>query len=165
MIEHTYLGNFPDERQDDWTSECQGVTHDENHWLITQKGAVWRVPLEKDLRDHLQPGVDGVQRRTIPLADYDHFGDPDVHGGTLYIPVEGKRRISLFLTVARVPRIAAFRVSDLKFLLSAPLPRQQQAGWCAIDSHGVLHSSNSKLTPRAGKGAGPGSATGSTARR
>ena len=76
MIQHTYLGNMPDERQDDWTAECQGVTHDRNHWFITQKGAVWRVPLEKDLRDHLEDGVDGVRRRPIPLSGYDHFGDP-----------------------------------------------------------------------------------------
>ena len=49
MVQHTYLGNFPDERQDDWTDECQGVTHDRDHWFITQKGAVWRVPIGKDL--------------------------------------------------------------------------------------------------------------------
>ena len=48
LIQHTYLGNYPKERQDDWTSECQGLSHDANHWFITQKGAVWRVPLEKD---------------------------------------------------------------------------------------------------------------------
>jgi hypothetical protein len=83
MVRHTYLGNFPDERQDDWTDECQGVTHDAGHWLITHKGAVWRVSIGRDLRDHLQDGVDGVRRRPIPLAGYDHFGDPDVHRGTL----------------------------------------------------------------------------------
>jgi hypothetical protein len=155
VVQHTYLGNLPDERQDDWTNECQGVTHDENHWFITQKGAVWRVPIGKDLRDHLQDGKDGVRRRTIPIAGYDHFGDPDSHDGTLYIPLEGKRRIFWFFTVPRVPRIAAFRSSDLQFLWSAPLPHQQQAGWCAIDSAGVLLSSNSRLTPRIEKGAGP----------
>ena len=128
MVQHTYLGNLPDERQDDWTSECQGVTHDGNHWFITQKGAVWRVPIGKDLKDHLQNGVDGVKRRTIPLAGYDHFGDPDYYRGTLYIPLEGKRRIFWFVTVPRVPRIAAFRSSDLQFLWSAPLSKQQKAG-------------------------------------
>jgi hypothetical protein len=47
MVRHTYLGNFPDERQDDWTHECQGVAHDTSHWFITQKGAVWRVPVAR----------------------------------------------------------------------------------------------------------------------
>lgn len=155
MVQHTYLGNYPDERQDDWTEECQGVTHDRDHWFITQKGAVWRVPLGKDLRDHLQNGVDGVLRRSIPVAGYDHFGDPDVHDGTLYVPLEGTRRVALFLTVPRVPRIAAFRASDLQFLWSAPLPKQQKAGWCAIDSKGVLLSSNGKVTPRIRAGEGP----------
>lgn len=155
MVEHTYLGNYPDERQDAWTEECQGVTHDRDHWFITQKGAVWRVPLGKDLRDHLQPGVDGVLRRPIPVPGYDHFGDPDLHDGTLYVPLEGTRRIAVFLTVPRVPRIAAFRASDLQFLWSAPLPEQQKAGWCAIDSKGVLLSSNSTVTPRVRKGEGP----------
>lgn len=154
MVHHTYLGNFPDERQDAWTAECQGVTHDANHWFITQKGAVWRVPVGKDLRDHLQDGVDGVRRRTIPLAGYNHFGDPGCHDGTLYIPLEGKRRLG-FLTVPRVPRIGAFRARDLHFLWSAPLPQQQQAGWCAIDSRGVLLSSNGRVTPRSEGGEGP----------
>ena len=81
VVEHTYLGNFPDERQDDWTEECQGVTHDANHWFITQKGAVWRVPIAKNLREHLQDGVDGVRKRPIPLAGYDHFGDPESTAG------------------------------------------------------------------------------------
>ena len=71
-----------------------------------------------------------------------------VHDGTLYIPLEGKRRIFPFVTVPRVPRIAAFRASDLQFLWSAPLPKQQKAGWCAINSKGVLLSSNSRVTPR-----------------
>jgi hypothetical protein len=158
VIQHTYLGNYPDEREDDWTEECQGVTHDGDHWFITQKSAVWRVPLTKDLRDHLHNGVDGVRRRTIPLAGYDHFGDPDIHDGTLYVPLEGKRPIFPFfpfLTVPRVPQIAAFQASTLEFLWSAPLPDQQKAGWCAIDSRGVLLSSNSWLTPREEKWKGP----------
>ena len=155
MVQHTYLGNMPDERQDDWTDECQGVTHDGDHWFITQKGSVWRVPIGKDLRNHLQDGVDGVRRRPIPVAGYDHFGDPDVHRGTLYIPLEGKRTIFGPIGVPRVPRIAAFRTSDLQFLWSAPLPKQQKAGWCAIDSKGVLLSSNSKITPRVRSGEGP----------
>jgi hypothetical protein len=155
VVQHTYLGNYPDEREDDWTNECQGVTHDANHWFITQKGAVWRVPVGKDLRDHLQDGVDGVRRRTIPLPGYDHFGDPDIHDETLYVPLEGKRRIFWFLTVPRVPRIAAFRANDLHFLWSAPLPKQEKAGWCAINSKGVLLSSNSRVTPRGAAGEGP----------
>jgi hypothetical protein len=150
VVQHTYLGNMPDERQDSWTEECQGVTHDDDHWFITQKNAVWRVPVGKDLRDHLQDGVDGVRRRGIPVAGYNHFGDPDVHDGTLFVPLEGK-----ILFVERVPLIAAFRASDLQFLWSAPLPQQQKAGWCAIDSTGVLLSSNSKVTPQVKSGEGP----------
>jgi len=155
MVEHTYLGNYPDERQDDWTAECQGVTHDANHWFITQKNAVWRVPVGKNLNDHLKDGVDGVRRRGIPVAGYDHFGDPGYHEGTLYIPLEGTRRIAWLVTVPRAPRIAAFRASDLQFLWSVTLPLQQKAGWCAIDSKGFLFSSNGKVTPRAAKGEGP----------
>jgi hypothetical protein len=158
VVQHTYLGNMPDERQDDWTNECQGVTHDDDHWFITQKGSVWRVPIAKDLRNHLQDGVDGVRRRPIPVAGYDHFGDPDVHRGTLYIPIEGRRRLFPAFpipTVPRVPRIAAFRASDLQFLWSAPLPKQQKAGWCAIDSKGILFSSNGRITPRVMSGKGP----------
>ncbi len=60
-----------------------------------------------------------------------------------------------FVSVPRRPRIAAFRTSDLHFLWSAPLPKQQKAGWCAVDSKGVLLSSNGWVTPRDKKGEGP----------
>ena len=153
MVQHTYLGNYPDERQDDWTDECQGVTHDRDHWFITQKGVVWRVPIGErpdGITSRTASTASGA--RTIPVAGYDHFGDPDCHKGTLYIPLEGKRRVVPFVTVPRVPRIAAFRASDLQFLWSAPLPKQQKAGWCAINSKGVLLSSNSRVTPRQREG-------------
>ena len=48
-----------------------------------------------------------------------------------------------------------FPTSDLHFLWSAPLPEQQKAGWCAIDSNGVLLSSNGRVTPRVHKDEGP----------
>ncbi len=73
----------------------------------------------------------------------------------MYVPLEGKRRIAPFITVPRVPRIAAFRASDLEFLWSATLPAQKNAGWCAIDSKGNLLSSNSRVTPRVAPGEGP----------
>lgn len=154
MVEHTYLGNFPDERQDDWTDECQGVTHDRDHWFLTQKGAVWRVPIEKDLRTPLRNGSDGVRQRGIPVEGYDHFGDPDFHRGRVYIPLEGSRRI-LFITIHRTPRIAVFGGTDLDFEWSALLSRQQQAPWCAIDADGILYSSNGRVTPRERPKEGP----------
>jgi hypothetical protein len=144
MVEHTYLGNYPDEIQEDWTEECQGVTHDRDHWFITQKAAVWRVPVTKDLDGPLRDGIDGVRRQGIPIPGYDHFGDPDHRGGTLYIPTEGKRRI-LFFEIDRVPCLARFDARDLRFLGATAIP-QKKAGWCAIDPRGRLYSSNSNVS-------------------
>ena len=84
MAEHTYLGNYPDERQDDWTAECQGVTHDANHWFITQKNGVWRVPVGKNLNDHLKDGVDGVTNPTQNISNM----PVDIHEATYPILVE-----------------------------------------------------------------------------
>ena len=69
--------------------------------LLRRAGARVRLHRRRRLAARLLAlhGVDGVRRRTIPLAGYDHFGDPDVHDGTLYIPLEGKRRIFPFVTV------------------------------------------------------------------
>jgi hypothetical protein len=58
VVQHTYLGNLPDERQDDWTGECQGVTHDRNHWFITQKGAGIKGQLHAILLDNDSNGDD-----------------------------------------------------------------------------------------------------------
>jgi hypothetical protein len=154
MIEHTYLGDYPDEVQADWTDECQGVTHDRDHWFITQKNAVWRVPIGKDLQTPLRHGVDGVRRGLIPVEGYDHFGDPDFHGETLYAPLEGSRRF-LFWTRYEVPRIAALTGNDLRLRWSALLSQQQQAPWCAVNAERTLYSSSSRVTPRVERRAGP----------
>lgn len=108
MVQHAYLGNFPNERQDTWTDECQGLAHDDAFWYITQKSAVWRVPAWKDLRTPLHDGEDGVIRRGISIAGYDHFGDAEARDGLLYVPLEGKHRI-LWLSWDRTPRLVAFR--------------------------------------------------------
>jgi hypothetical protein len=145
MVVHNYLGNYPDEIQAEWTSECQGVCHDRTHWFITQESAVWRVPVIKDLDCRLRPGVSGVSRAGIPIQGYDHFGDPDWRDGLLFIPLEGKRRIGWF-EFDRAPRIAIFNSVDLRLLGSSELP-QKKSGWCAIDSSGRLYSSNSDVSP------------------
>jgi hypothetical protein len=140
VVKHTYLGNFPDEREDDWTEECQGVAHDDHFWYITQKSAVWRVPVEKDLRTPLHDGEDGVIRRSIPVSGFNHMGDADVWNDVLFVPLEGK-----FWLFERVPRIAAFSTPDLRFRWSADIP-QKKAGWCAVNSTGRLLSSNGRIT-------------------
>lgn len=155
MVEHTYLGNYPKERQDDWTDECQGFTHDRDNWFITQKSAAWRVPVGVDLIEPLRPGVAGVTRARINIPGYDHFGDADHWRGRVYIPVEGHYRI-LFWTWPRVPLMAAFDAADLRFRWFVSLPRQYKAGWCAIDSTGLLYTSNSRVTEdRDDRKAGP----------
>jgi hypothetical protein len=147
MVEHTYLGNFPDERQDVWTEECQGVAHDDSYWYITQKSSVWRAPVWKDLRTPFHDGDDGVIRRSIPVAGYDHMGDADVSNGVLFVPLEGKRRV-LWFSVDRKPRIATFSTPDLRYLWSDELGAQSKGGWCAVDSRGRLFSSNGRLSAR-----------------
>ena len=63
----------------------------------------------QDLRTPMLPGEDGVLRRGIPISGYDHFGDPDVHDGKLFIPLEGKFGVSS----ADAPALLEFALAQL----------------------------------------------------
>ena len=153
-----YLGNYPTERQDFWTNNAQGLAHDRDNWFITQTSTIWRVPITHDLKSDffefngLTPvgPSDGLSLVGIPSTlsnlDYNHFGDPDVFGQHLFVPVEGHKNAAA---------IAAFRVDDLGFVDHAYLPGeslavgQKKSGWCAIDpDSGFLYTSGGTVDER-----------------
>ena len=41
--------DYPFDRTHDWSDELNGVTHDADHWYITQKHRLWRFPVGHDL--------------------------------------------------------------------------------------------------------------------
>ena len=144
-----FLGNYPDERSGFWTDNIQGVTHDNDHWFITQTTRLWRIPIGQDL-SVLLLDFDQVLVVEIPdaLGDlgYNHLGDLDILDGHLLVPVERPDRIAA---------IAAFRADDLSLADIAYLPGespavgQTKAGWCAIrHESGHLFTSESTVNER-----------------
>src|SRR4051812_27818616 len=134
-----YLGNYPNNRQFEWSSEAQGIAHDAGNWFFTQRDRILKLPVGADLSRSLrdQPagwrGVDGFPTE-LSVRGYNHYGDPQVYGGFLFVPMEGDDKTA----------IAAFQASDLAFVDFVEITRfQSHAGWLAINAgHGLLYSSD-----------------------
>lgn len=114
--DHSYLGNYPSHWSGEYAEEIQGIAHDDGHWFITQKDALWKISVESDLEPYRTiPGlpapvpdsVDGAMRIGIDRdadamktahdpdnerGEYDHFGDIDQLDGYVFVPVEGSQK-------------------------------------------------------------------------
>lgn len=138
---YLHLGEYPVDGRAGWHAEAQGLTHDNSHWFITQRDALWRVPVNQDLNASLLLAASRVQRvllRNIPqltTAGYNHFGDPSYYasGGQGYIPIpiEGGP-----------PGLAVFRADTLQYVDHARFAVQTHAPWVAVDPRGNVYSSN-----------------------
>lgn len=160
---NVYVGEHPKARKIDWSDEAQGIAHDKDHWYITQKATLWKIPVSVDLSNarRTSPGVRAIDLRNIPQLQeqgYNHFGDLDYYQfkgqGYLLIPIEdhgrwvpdpsapGKYR---FEKGKAPPAIAAFDSATLGYINhhTFGLPG---APWCAIDSQGVVYISNTGAT-------------------
>lgn len=141
-----YLGNYPSDKWGNWTERLQGVGHDRNNWLFTQKTMLWKIPLRQNLRHTRDldtsgsfPGVAKVEMpRRLSNLGYDHFGDLDVENGYAFIPVED---VASRLT----PVIAVFDASNLRFIDYAYLNGRTRSGWCAISPNGELFTSHNQI--------------------
>src|SRR5262245_7860451 len=53
---HTTLRNHPNEADTNWTEEAQGLTQDDRaFWYVTNRGSLFRVPVEHDLATSFPP--------------------------------------------------------------------------------------------------------------
>jgi len=137
----TFLGDYPRDREPGWSEDCQGLANDDDNWFITQMERIWKFPVSHDLNRSVS-GPDpaaGISLATIPRAlrsqGYNHFGDPDVHEGRLFVPLEPTQPC----------KIVVFSAQTLAYLGAADLDQSQQnsAPWCAINpAEGLLYSSN-----------------------
>jgi len=149
---YEYLGNYPNDRENGWSDELQGVAHDSAHWYFTQRGRLWKFPVTHDLNTKVNAAKakHGILTTRIPSPlrndGYNHFGDPDYYRGVLLVPTEGERWKSIGDTAVHVPIVpvvAVFRASDLRYLGHLQLPLQKHAGWCAVQrANGRLYSSD-----------------------
>ena len=142
--DHEYLGNYPNNREFNWSSNAQGIAHDSSNWFFTQTTRILKLPVKADLGLSLrdQPpgwrGVDGFPTE-LSVRGYNHYGDPQAHGGFLFVPIEGDDKTA----------IAAFQTSNLAFVDFVEITRfQSHAGWLAINaSQGLLYTSDRDVSP------------------
>jgi len=145
---HEYLGSYPSNLQGVWTDEAQGLAHTNNHWFLTNKAILWKVPVSSNLDTESFPiGVEVAFLHQDLPDPYDHFGDPDQYGGYIFIPVEAPE------DDPAAPIMAVYRASDLSYVGSAVLSGNarvaRNAAWIAIrEEQGrvLLHSSSSVVS-------------------
>ncbi|MCX2681865.1 hypothetical protein OOZ15_18060 [Galbibacter sp. EGI 63066] len=154
----SYIGNYPKNRETNWSDSLQGVTHDEEHWYFTQKTKIIKFHVSTRLSHNTDASVE-VAHMPKSLERYggDHFGDPDFirfnRKGYLFIPVENEEGVN---RIGNAPRIAVFSTDGgLKFIGFYPLPQQNKrqktarAGWCAIHPQTrILYSSHNRIDSR-----------------
>ncbi|HRI20838.1 MAG TPA: hypothetical protein PLA68_07780 [Panacibacter sp.] len=136
-----HLNDYPSDRETGWSEELQGVSHNDDHWFITQKNRLWKIPVSVDLNSDMD-GDDparGIFTAPIPpvLAnDYNHLGDLDYNNGYLFIGLENTNE-------EYTSRILCLDANTLEFIGSALLNEQgTHASWCAVNpADGFLYSS------------------------
>jgi FG-GAP-like repeat len=151
-----YVGNWPNDRAYQWSNgyETQGLTHDSSNWFLTTKGFLLKVPLTTNIAADI-PGLGlscnppgrncvpictGANCAGIPAAlapTYNHFGDPDVFGSFVFIPVEP-------VAANTKARVAVFSAIDLHFIGSNEIPNttpdgggKYHAGWLSLQPTGA----------------------------
>jgi len=125
---YLYLTNHPEEENPGWHQEVQGIGHDSEHWFITQRERLWKIPVSINLTNRVASGVGGVQAvgmNDFPdLAGYNHFGDLETYSydGQTYVlvPVQSEHGIPR-------PAVGVFRAADLSFVARAFLWSQEDA--------------------------------------
>jgi hypothetical protein len=159
---YNFLYDYPQEATDlGWNEEAQGLAHDAANWFVTQRNAIWKIPVTHDLNADAS-GAPGVMRHGIedyPVLwsrGYNHFGDPELYSTNgqeyLFVPVVGFSTYEPRPDPTPPPIIAVFRARDLEYLTHSILPGGfdehhvwsgvSGESWCAFDSKGHLFVPN-----------------------
>jgi hypothetical protein len=156
---YLFLGNDPDELESDWSSDAQGLTHDDAHWYITQTEDIWRVPVSMNL-NNLATNTPGVQRRRLNdvpqlmMDGYNHFGDPSdflFQGqGYVIVPIEQidgdppplKTGVVVFRGDETLEYVDHVTINTQVNNLPQVNNLQEHAPWCGVDQLGRIYSSN-----------------------
>jgi hypothetical protein len=138
-----YLGNNPSGVDADWTTDIEGISHDDTHWYLTQLNILYQVPLSQRLGGDIKDpdGRYRIQLYNVPeLAGFKHFGDISVYQKS---PTEKYVLVPVDHGGGQPATLALFRADEtLAYVDSAPFPGQDEdAGWVAVDSKGYVYSS------------------------
>lgn len=136
---YRHIGNYPHNEETPFSERMQGVSHDHDHWYITQKAYLWKIPVGIDLGDMPDDGdweQVGIRRVYLhdlqPLheAGYNHLGDLTYHAGYLVLPLECVQGPCNGKTPP--PAIGVFRASNLE-LLGYDEIITPDGSWTAVD--------------------------------
>jgi hypothetical protein len=140
---YLYLGDHPTEENPGWDENAQGLAHDQDHWFITQKCCLWRIPVIQDLStaEATSAGVSKVGISQV-LPTFNHFGDLTYYAfegrGFLIVPLENH-------DTGQCGAIGIFDADTLGLIASQCLPGQGfVSGWVAVDPTGILYSAGSE---------------------
>ncbi len=142
MLNFEYLGNYPNGKETRWSNKCQGVTHDADHWYITQTLQIWKIPASADL-DFSEKTPESqvlLLPEHLQRAGYNHFGDLDYWEGYLFISLENKSK-------SKPPAIILWDAKNFKYFSGAilPSPNKKDIPWCAIHPlEGTIFTSDFK---------------------
>jgi hypothetical protein len=130
-----FLGDYPAEANPGWHVEAQGLAHDRDHWFITQKDRIWKIPVGHDLAS------DAGGFPSLALEDVAHFGDPECYEfeGQYYlvVPLTGEDVLSA---------IAVFRGDSLAYVDHDIVPVTTAGAWCAVDQSGYVYTGKSDVS-------------------
>ena len=135
---YKYLGNYPENRENGWSDELQGVCHDENFWYFSQNnhdscskktGRIWKFPIEHNLNKEIESPQGRITRIT---CGNHHLGDMDYYKGYLFVPLE--KYIVVFTDNLKPLSIFDFSKVGQNYA---------STGWCAVNPNdGRLYTSN-----------------------
>lgn len=146
---YKYIGEYPKDRENGWSSELQGVCHDDSNWFFTQNGKLWKFPIDHNLNNKiLEADIDG---KKIIRVDYgNHLGDIDCCNGYIFVPIAEDGN----------PYIAVFSAENLSYITRQEITRDgdyfDSLGWCAIDTSGKrLYTSDRHIAAEYGADKSP----------
>ena len=116
-----YRRNYPHDRQNTWSNEAQGVTHDANNWYISNKWHIHKYPVGRSVSSN------NYSRRSNLPSGCNHVGDLDYYGGNIYAPLEGCRNYE--------DRIYVYD-TNLNKVRHGFLVDQNSASWVAVNPVG-----------------------------
>jgi hypothetical protein len=141
-----YINTYPDQKQEDYADELNGITHDRSNWYISQnlnrdQPKIWRIPVSSPLTG-IYCNVNGIDcqylRDFSAISMYKHVGDID-HYYYLY----GLGYLVLPLEDGGNPAIAIVESTNFQFVAYAEIPGHTNAAWVAVNPvSGDLYTSS-----------------------
>lgn len=135
QVHYEYIGNYPEDRENGWSEEVNGVCHDEGNWFFTQNGNLWRFPAKHNLKDTCKSAnpAEGIFEVKTSL----HMGDIDYYNKYVFVPISNNP-----------VHIRAYRAKDLalvakSYMIKPNGTKFDDCGWLAINpKSGYLYTSD-----------------------